>query len=159
MKQQTIIYGAALAGLTVALKYITYQFVLVNNTLEVFTAIVAVLFTGLGIWVGRKMFLTQIVPNVAAVPPIAPVIASAPMLPTQTPVVAAPRQGKDAGLSKRESEILELMALGHSNQEIADKAFVSVSTVKTHVSSILCKLDVQRRTQAVNKARALGLVP
>ena len=62
-------------------------------------------------------------------------------------------------LSKRELEILNLLAHGHSNQEIAAKLFVSLSTVKTHIQNLFEKLDVKRRIQAIEKARSLNLIP
>ena len=62
-------------------------------------------------------------------------------------------------LSKRELEILGLLAQGHSNQEIAAKLFVSLSTVKTHIQNLFEKLDVKRRIQAVEKPRSLNLIP
>ena len=62
-------------------------------------------------------------------------------------------------LSKRELEILGLLARGHSNQEIAAKLFVSLSTVKTHLQHLFEKLEVKRRTQAVEKAKRLDLIP
>ena len=63
------------------------------------------------------------------------------------------------GLSKRELEVLDLLALGYSNQEIAAKLFVSLSTVKTHVSGILEKMEAKRRIQAIERAKAVGLLP
>lgn len=63
------------------------------------------------------------------------------------------------GITPRELEVLELVAQGLSNQEIADRLFVSLNTVKTHASNIFGKLDAQRRTQAIQKAKALGLLP
>ncbi|MBL7864664.1 MAG: response regulator transcription factor, partial [Cyclobacteriaceae bacterium] len=62
-------------------------------------------------------------------------------------------------ISKREHEVLELIARGHSNQEIADKLFVSVNTIKTHLSNLFLKLEVSRRTQAIQKAKDLRLIP
>ena len=63
------------------------------------------------------------------------------------------------GISKREYEVLELMARGLSNQEIADALFVSINTIKTHVSNLFLKLDTKRRTQAIQKAKELRLIP
>jgi ATP/maltotriose-dependent transcriptional regulator MalT len=63
------------------------------------------------------------------------------------------------GLSKREYEVLELIAAGHSNQEIADKLFISMSTVKTHVSNVLAKLDANRRTEAIARAKKMRIIP
>jgi ATP/maltotriose-dependent transcriptional regulator MalT len=63
------------------------------------------------------------------------------------------------GISKREFEVLELVAAGLSNQEIADRLFVSTSTVKTHVSNVLAKLDASRRTEAIANAKQLRIIP
>ena len=64
----------------------------------------------------------------------------------------------ELGLSKREYEVLKEISKGLSNKQIADKLFVSESTVKTHVSNLLVKLDAQRRTQAVRIARQLNIL-
>ena len=69
------------------------------------------------------------------------------------------KQIEKIGLSNREYEILELMAKGLSNAEIGQQLFISISTVKTHVSNILMKLDAKRRTQAIQNARDLKLIP
>ena len=79
------------------------------------------------------------------------------------PISAAPFEMDDAmlrklGISKREHEVLALVSVGLSNQEIAEKLFVSTSTVKTHVSSILAKLDASRRTQAIRRAKELRII-
>ena len=66
---------------------------------------------------------------------------------------------KQLSISKREHDVLVLMAQGLSNQEVADKLFVSLNTVKTHSSKLFEKLNVERRTQAVQEAKKLGLVP
>nr|WP_246202731.1 response regulator transcription factor [Fulvivirga lutimaris] len=61
-------------------------------------------------------------------------------------------------ISSREMEVLNVMAEGLSNVEIADKLFVSESTVKTHVSNLLSKLDAKRRTEAIKKAKEYGII-
>ena len=63
------------------------------------------------------------------------------------------------GISKREYDVLGLMAQGLSNQEIADTLFISLNTVKTHTANIFLKLDTKRRTQAIQKAKELRLIP
>jgi len=68
------------------------------------------------------------------------------------------RSYEESGLSEREYEVLQLIAKGLSNKEIAAQLFISESTVKTHVSNILSKLDAKRRTQAVEQARASGIL-
>ena len=65
---------------------------------------------------------------------------------------------RPGGLTPRELEVLQLIAQGLSNQEIADRLFLSLNTVKTHTSNVFSKLDVQRRTQAIQKAKELGLL-
>ena len=65
----------------------------------------------------------------------------------------------ETGISKREHEVLELMAKGLTNQEIADKLFVSLNTVKTHTANLFVKLDAKRRTQAIQRAKELQLIP
>jgi ATP/maltotriose-dependent transcriptional regulator MalT len=63
------------------------------------------------------------------------------------------------GLSKRELEVLGLISDGLSNEEIAEKLFISLNTIKTHTSNLFEKLEVKRRTQATEKAKRLGLIP
>ena len=111
-------------------------------SLELYLGIWAVFFTGLGIWAGLRLTRKKIV-TVTIGPEF--VFNEAEMI--------------QLGISKRGYEVLELMATGMSNQEIADKLFVSLNTVKTHTSNLFLKLDVNRRTQAVQKAKQLRLVP
>ena len=102
-------------------------------------SIVALFFTALGIWAGLK--LTQ--KKVVIVGP---------------EFILDEAEFQRLGISKREHEVLELMAQGLSNQEIADKLFVSLNTIKTHSSNLFMKLEVSRRTQAVQKAKQLRLI-
>lgn len=135
-----VLYGLALAVLVVILKYVEYRFLIRDLSMEVYIGVVAVLFTALGIWAGSKLLAGK--KNVPAVAPHAP--------------------NEDAlrslGISARELEVLQLMASGLSNQEIADKLFISLPTVKSHSSSLFVKLDVSRRTQAAHKAKSLGII-
>lgn len=140
MKRTIILYGLSLAGLVFLLKYLEYQLIVRDLSIEFYVGIVAVFFTALGIWAGLK--LTQ--KKVVMVGP--EFILNQPEL-------------ERIGISKREYEVLELMAKGLSNQEIADKLFVSVNTIKTHSSNLFLKLEVSRRTQAIQKAKALSLIP
>jgi ATP/maltotriose-dependent transcriptional regulator MalT len=98
------------------------------------------MFTGLGIWAGLRLTRPKIIE------------------------VNGPFQRDDAslkriGISKREYEVLELIAAGLSNQDIADRLFVSTSTVKTHVSNVLGKLGASRRTEAIAKAKGMRIIP
>ena len=140
MRKTIILYGVALAALTVILKFIEYRFFVRDLSLEFYLGAVAVLFTGLGVWAGRRLTRGKV-------------------------VIATPDfklndgELQRIGISKREYEVLELMAQGLSNQEIADKLFVSLNTIKTHSSNLFTKLDARRRTQAVRRAKELGLLP
>jgi DNA-binding CsgD family transcriptional regulator len=142
MRRTIIIYGIAMAVLIGILKLIEYRYFVRDIPLEFYIGLVAVMFTAIGIWAGLK--LTR--------PKIIEVKVSGPFERDDEAV-------KQLGISKREYEVLELIAAGHSNQEIADKLFVSPSTVKTHVSSLLAKLDAQRRTQAIQRAKDLHILP
>ena len=139
-----VLYGLALAGLVFFLKYIEYRFWVRDLRMEVYVGVVAVLFTALGIWVGKKLLESR--------PADAPPVPPPPPGPNQA-VIA------DLGISARELEVLGLMAKGCSNQEIADQLFISLPTVKSHSSNLFVKLDVGRRTQAVHKAKELGILP
>ncbi len=86
-------------------------------------------------------------------------ISTKPEYPLVEESPAAVEQKREAlGISPREYAVLKALAQGHSNQEIANRLFIAESTVKTHVSRLLAKLEVKSRTQAVVKARQLGLV-
>jgi two-component system, NarL family, response regulator LiaR len=140
MRKTIILYGVALAALTGILKFIEYRYLVRDFSLEFYLGAVAVLFTGLGVWAGRRITRRKV-------------------------VIATPDFKRNdgelqrLGISKREYEVLELMAQGLSNQEIADKLFVSLNTIKTHSSNLFMKLDARRRTQAVRRAKELGLLP
>src|SRR5689334_25289873 len=141
-----LIYGLA-GGLLIAfLKYIEYRFIIVEHSIEIYGALIAILFAGVGIWLGLKLTRKKEVVIVKEVP-------------TSQPFVLNEERQKDLGITKRELEILELIAQGLSNREIAEKLFVSENTVKTHSSRLLDKLSAKRRTQAVQLGKEMGLIP
>jgi DNA-binding CsgD family transcriptional regulator len=140
MRRTILIYGVALAALTGILKFIEYRYFVRDLSLEFYLGVVAILFAGLGVWAGLRLTRRKIV------------IAN-PDFKLNEPEL------QRLGVSKREYEVLELMAQGLSNQEIADKLFVSLNTVKTHSSNLFMKLDARRRTQAVRRAKEFGLLP
>jgi two-component system, NarL family, response regulator LiaR len=129
-----------LAVLIAAMKLIEYQYFARSLSVEFYIGLVAVFFTALGIWAGLKLTHKR-------------VKYVGPAFVQDNAALAR------LDISKRELDVLELMAIGMSNQEIADKLFVSLNTVKTHSSNLFQKLAVARRTQAVQKARALRLIP
>jgi len=140
MTRTVLIYGISLATLIAILKYIEYRFLIRDFSLEFYVGLVAVIFTGLGIWVGPRLMRRK-------------VVVVGPDFVLNTAALGR------LGISKREHEVLELTARGLSNQEIAEKLFVSVNTVKTHLSNLFLKLEVSRRTQAIQKGKELSLIP
>ncbi len=140
MRKTILIYAIALAALTGILKFIEYRFFVRDLSLEFYLGVVAILFAGLGVWAGLRLTRRKVV------------IAN-PDFKLNEPEL------QRLGISKREYEVLELIAQGLSNQEIADKLFVSLNTVKTHSSNLFMKLDARRRTQAVRRAKEFGLLP
>ena len=133
-------YGLAMALLVFVLKYIQYRYLLHDLRVEVYIGVVAVLFTALGVWVEGKLLAGKVALS-----------AAPPPMPNGEAL-------RSLGISMRELEVLGLMAQGCSNQEIADALFISLPTVKSHSSSLYGKLDVSRRTQAVVKAKSLGII-
>ena len=147
MKKHILIYGLCGGLLIVVLKLIEYRFLVVEHSIEIYGGLVAALFAGLGIWLGLKLTKkkeTVIVKEVQA--------AAQPFSVNETRL-------RELGITRREREILELIATGLSNREIAAKLFVSENTVKTHSSRLFDKLSAKRRTQAVQIAKELGLIP
>jgi DNA-binding NarL/FixJ family response regulator len=135
-----IVYGVSLATLVAVLNYIEYRFLVRDLSQEVYVGTIAVIFTALGIWAGPRLLKRKVV--------------------VVRPDFVLDQQALERlGISKREHEVLELMAKGLSNQEIADKLFVSVNTVKTHLANLFVKLEVSRRTQAVQRGKEWGLIP
>jgi NarL family two-component system response regulator LiaR len=147
--KHTILYGAGLALLLFILHWLEWRFVVFDHAMDLYTVGVAILFTGLGIWLAVKLARPKVV--TVAVP--APPVESAG--PKGTP---DPKAIEKLGISDRELEVLQLMAEGLSNQEIADKLFLSPNTIKTHSSRLFEKLDARRRTQAVETARRLRII-
>jgi DNA-binding CsgD family transcriptional regulator len=140
MRRTILIYGVAMAVLIGLLKFVEYRFIVRDIPLEIYVGVVAATFTGLGIWAGLRLTRPKVIE-------------------TGTPFILNESNLRKVGISKREYEVLELIAQGLSNQEIADKLFVSVSTVKTHAANIFAKLDARRRTQAIQRAKELHIIP
>ena len=151
MKRQTLIhvliYGLSAGVLIAVLKWIEFRFLVVEHALEIYGGLIAVIFAGVGIWLGLKLTKKKEVFVVKEV-----------QVPSQ-PFALNEERLKHFGITKRELEILELMAQGMSNREIADKLFVSENTVKTHSSRLFDKLSAKRRTQAVQIGKEMGLIP
>ena len=154
MKKIILVYGLLGGILIAALKLIEYRFLIIEHSLEVYGGIVALLFSALGIWLGRKLTRTRETVVVKEVP----VPVESPVRSARQFVLNAARQ-EQLGITRRELEVLELMAAGLSNREIAERLYVSENTVKTHSGRVLEKLNARRRTQAVQRAKEAGLLP
>ena len=155
MKRQALIFGSVLALLAVSIKWLEYRFVILNYAIEIYGSALAIIFTIVGIWAGRKLTDRKkeyIREEVIVEKPVYIHVNN----PAVNNVVSI--SPEELGISKREFEILELMAQGCSNQEIAEKTFLSIHTIKTHASNLFVKLDVKRRTQAISKAKELNLI-
>ena len=146
----TIVYSISLAFLLFLLKWLELRFIIFDHSFEVYTGFIAVIFTALGIWLALKL----------SKPKIETVVVEKEVYVNRNENFVLDRSiVSRLELSKRELEVLGLLAQGHSNQEIAAKLFVSLSTVKTHNQHLFEKLDVKRRIQAVEKAKSLNLIP
>jgi DNA-binding CsgD family transcriptional regulator len=142
-------YGALMAGLIFVLKWLQWEFLIVDNSLEIYIGLIAILFTLLGIWVATQL----VKPKVQKVIVEREVFVS-PSAPFEINEDALNR----LNITNREFEIMQLLAKGHSNPDIAECLFLSVSTVKTHVSNLFGKLDVKNRIQAIEKAKRLRII-
>ncbi|MGB6133802.1 MAG: response regulator transcription factor [Acidobacteriaceae bacterium] len=156
MKRHVLIFGVVGGLLIATLQYTEYRFVIISNSVELYGALIAVLFAAFGIWLGlritrsRETIRETVVVKEVTVPAEAP--APRPFAPNTA------RQ-RTLGITERELEILTLVARGHSNREIATQLFVSENTVKTHCARAFDKLGAARRTQAVQRGKELGLLP
>ena len=148
MRKSVLLYGVLGGALIALLKAIEYRYLVVDHSVEIYGALVAVVFVTLGIWLGLRITgrKERVVVREVRVP---------------APVVFTRNAEKLAaiGMTPRELEILELIAAGLSNREIADRVFVSENTVKTHSSRVFEKLGARRRTQAVQLGKEFGLIP
>jgi DNA-binding CsgD family transcriptional regulator len=151
-----LLLGLVGGVLIAILRWSEYQFLVIEHSLEIYGAIVAIIFVVFGIWLGIK--LTK--PREKIVLREVFVSSAAPVEPAATvPFTLNQTQLDVLGITPRELEILSLIAQGLSNREIADRLFVSENTVKTHCSRAFDKLGARRRTQAVQLGKQLGLLP
>lgn len=145
--RSVILYGVSLAVLLLLMKWLEWHFIVVDHAFELYAGSLAVIFTLLGVWLAVKLIRPKTV------------IVEKKIIVTSDDFVFNEDERTRLGLSKREMEVLQLMADGLSNEEIATRLFVSLNTIKTHSSKVFEKLEVRRRTHAVDKARKLQLIP
>jgi len=143
-----LIYGLCGGILIAALKFIEYRFVVLEHSIEIYGALIALIFAAVGIWLGLKITKKEQV-----------IIEREVMVPRPSSFVLDEQRLQELGITKRELEILGLIADGLSNREIGERLFVSENTVKTHSSRLFDKLTARRRTQAVQRGKELGLIP
>ena len=146
--KQNILYGVSLALLLLLLKWLEWHFLIIDHAFEIYVSAIAIIFTALGIWLALKL----VKPKVNTVVIEKPVFAGPAFNLNETEL-------NKLKISSRELEVLQLMAEGLSNQGIAERLFVSLNTIKTHSSNLFVKMEVERRTQAVEKAKRLSLIP
>jgi DNA-binding CsgD family transcriptional regulator len=148
MRRHVLLYGLLLGVLITALQLIEYRWLVVEHSLEIYGGLVAAVFASVGIWLGLK--LTRHTQSV---------VVREVMVPAPINFVRDQSKLESLGITPRELEILELMAEGLSNKEIAARVYVSENTVKTHSSRVFDKLGARRRTQAVQMGKELRLIP
>jgi DNA-binding CsgD family transcriptional regulator len=143
-----LFFGLAGGLLAASLRFIEYRFLIVEHSVAIYGGIVALVFAIVGIRLGLMLMTTREVTVVKEVP-----------VPAASVFVRNQEQVAALGITPRELEILDQIAAGKSTREIAQALFVSENTVKTHAGRVYGKLGVSRRTQAVQEARRLGLLP
>jgi DNA-binding CsgD family transcriptional regulator len=136
MLRTILIYGVLLAAGAFGLQWLEFHFLVRTHATETYLVLIALAFLGLGVWVGARLFRR---------PP------AGPFKPNE-------KVRETLGISDREFEVLSLLAEGRSNKEIARRLEVSPNTIKTHVAKLFEKLEAQRRTEAISRARELGMI-
>lgn len=141
-------YGITLASILLLFKWIQWKLIFTSPSIELYIALSSILFLFFGIWISKQLSIfishskTEDIPNQAETHQL----------------YINYNELEKLNLTKREYEVLELLSLGYSNAKIADQLFLSISTIKTHVSNILFKLDVKSRTEAMEKVRRLKII-
>ena len=148
MRRHVLLFGVVAGLLIAGLRLVQYRWLLVEHSVEIYAAIVAAIFAALGIWIGGRIARPRTRVEIREV-----------QVPAAGPFVRDERRVEVLGLTARELEVLELIAQGLSNREIAERVSVSENTVKTHSSRVFAKLGARRRTQAVQLGKELRLIP
>jgi ATP/maltotriose-dependent transcriptional regulator MalT len=160
VKRHVLIFGVVGGLLIAALQYTEYRFIIIEHSVELYGAVVAILFAAFGIWLGLRITRSR---ETVRETIRETVVVREVLVPAEAPAVGpfAPNTARQQtlGITARELEILALIARGLSNREIATQLFVSENTVKTHCARAFDKLGAARRTQAVQRGKELGLLP
>ena len=147
MWKHALLYGLVGGVLIAGLKAIEYRWLIVQHSVEIYGGLVAIVFAVVGIWLGRRLTRER---NTVVVREV--------LVPAPAEFIRDQARLESLGITPRELEILELIAQGLSNKEIAERVFVSENTVKTHISRVLDKLGASRRTQAVQVAKSQRII-
>lgn len=129
-------FGLLAAALMLLVKLSEYSLSMQSFTNEILAITLAAIFIGFGVLISRLLARQK----------------------TQEEILLNDKKALELSFSERETEVFQEMVKGKSNREIGDSLFISESTVKTHISSILSKLHAKRRTEAIKNAKALGLI-
>lgn len=146
--KELISYAIAMAILLLLLRLLEYKFLVLEYKIEIYAGIIAIIFLLIGIWIANKV----------TKPKVETVVVEKEVKIFQDNFSVNTEAIETLKISSRELEVLQLMAKGLSNQEIADALFVSLHTIKTHNANLYEKLDVKRRTQAVEVAKKLQII-
>lgn len=146
--KELISYAIAMAILLLLLRLLEYKFLVLEYKIEIYAGIIAIIFLLIGIWVANKV----------TKPKVETVVVEKEVKIFQDNFSINTEAIETLKISSRELEVLQLMAKGLSNQEIADALFVSLHTIKTHNANLFEKLEVKRRTQAVEVAKKLQII-
>lgn len=145
--KELIGYAIMMAMLMLLLRWLEFRFLILEHQFEIYVGLISIFFLFFGIWIANKITKpkekTIIIEKEVRIDNF----------------ILNENELKERKISKRELEVLTLMAEGLSNQEIAEQLFVSLNTVKTHSAKLFEKLDVKRRTQAIETAKKLLLLP
>ncbi|MBK8051952.1 MAG: response regulator transcription factor [Saprospiraceae bacterium] len=147
--KDVILYSLSLAILLFILRWLEIRFIIIDHALEIYVGAIALIFTGLGIWLSFKLINRNTETRI---------VEKTVYLENEPNLMLNQEEIEKTGLSKRELEVLQLMAEGLSNEEVAERLYVSLNTIKTHTSRVFEKLDVKRRTQAIEKAKRLRVI-
>jgi two-component system, NarL family, response regulator LiaR len=142
------LYGALMAVMVFVLKWLQWKYLIADNSQDIYLGLLAVFFTALGVWIATQLTSSK----------VKTVIVEKEIYVTPPDELTIDeRELKKLNLTSREYEVLQLLTQGHSNGEIAEKLFLSLSTIKTHASNLFVKMDVKSRTQAIEKAKRLKI--
>lgn len=145
-----VLYSTAMAVLVFALKWLQWKYLVTDNSYDIYIGLIALFFTFFGVWVANQLAK----PKVKTI-----VVEKEVYLPHPEAFSVNEGELKKLNLTNREYEVLKLLAQGRSNTEIAESLFLSLSTIKTHVSNLFIKMDVKSRAQAIEKAKRLKITP